>query len=103
MASVKRQSIDNGSWFDIDKATQFTEETTGDCSNEISVNTGSEWEHEDLYRTEKGAWVLNAYSAWQGSGESWELIDGQTAVDWLIRNDHDIPDDLKQLEKTNEV
>ncbi len=103
MATAKRQVIDNGSWFDLDKATKFSEDTNWDGRNQISVNTGSQWNHENLYRTAKGAWVLNAYSAYQGSGESWELIDEQSAVDWLIRNDHDVPEDMKPLESTHEV
>lgn len=103
MSNTKRQAIDNGSWFNLDKANKFKEDTKWDGRNQISVNTGSQWSHEDLYRTAKGSWVLNEYSAYQGSGESWTLIDDQSAVDWLIRNDHDIPNDLTNLESTHEV
>lgn len=101
--AAKRQTIDNGSWFDFNTAKQFRENTRWDGRNQISVNTGSQWDHEDLYRTAKGAWVKNSYSAYQGSSESWELVDDQYAVDWLIRNGHDIPEDLSHLETTNEV
>lgn len=100
---MQRQTIDNGSWFDLDKATKFQGKTRHDGRNFISVNTGSQWEHQDLYRTAKGAWVLNSYSSYQGRGESWEAINDQSAVDWLIRNERDIPKDLKHLESTNEV
>ena len=100
---MKKQAIDNGFWFSIEKATKFSENTNWDGRNQISVNTGSQWNHEDLYRTAKGAWVLNAYSAYQCSVDSWELIDNQIAVDWLIRNDHDVPENMKPLEITHEV
>ena len=101
---MARQTIDNGSWFDLDKATKFPESTRWNGRNHISVNTGSQWAHQDLYRTAKGSWVLNSYSAYQGSSESWELVeDNQSVVDWLIRNERDVPDDLKHLECTNEV
>jgi hypothetical protein len=100
---MARQAIDNGSWFDIDKATKFDGNTYHNGRNQISVNTNSQWEHQDLYRTAKGSWIFNDYSSYQGTRESWELTDEQSAVDWLIRNAHEIPDDLKHLESTNEV
>jgi hypothetical protein len=100
---MARQAIDNGSWFDLEKATAHKGSTWHNGRNFINVNTNSQWEHQDLYRTSKGAWVLNSYSSYQGSAETWEVIDNQSAVDWLIRNKHEVPDDLKHLEATNEV
>jgi hypothetical protein len=97
---MARQAIDDGSWFDMDKATVFLEATRWNGNNRISVNTNSQWEHEALYRTAKNSFVLNSYSAYQ---ETWERIDEQSAVDWLIRNGRDVPKDLQHLEATNEV
>ena len=101
--NMARQAIDNGSWFDVDKATVFMEATRWNGNNRISVNTNSQWAHEALYRTAKGSFVLNSYSDYQGSQETWEVIDDQSAVDWLIRNAKEIPKDLQHLEETNEI
>lgn len=103
LQEMARQAIDNGSWFDLDKATVFMEATRWNGNNRISVNTNSQWAHEALYRTAKGSFVLNSYSAYQGSQETWEVIDDQSAVDWLIRNERDVPKDLQHLEAVNEV
>lgn len=83
---MKRQALDNGTWFDIDKAEMFSEEKWWDGSNNISKATGSQWNHEALYRTANGRWVLNAWSQYQGSRETWEEIDNEAAARWLVSN-----------------
>lgn len=76
-------------WFNNDSATLYKENTRWDGNNHISVNTGSQWDHEALYRTKAGRWVLNTWSQWQGSEERYKFVDDATAKDWLIRNDQD--------------
>jgi hypothetical protein len=90
---MKRQRIDNGTWFDLSASMRWDEDTRWNGNNHISIATGSQWEHERLYRTRKGKFVLYAWSQWQGSGESWTLIDDGQAHAWLLRNghDHDVP------------
>jgi hypothetical protein len=83
---MKRQALDNGTWFDLDKAESFSEETYWNGNNHISIATGSQWEHQELYRTANGRWVLNAWSQWQGSRESWTEIDNEAAARWLVSN-----------------
>lgn len=78
-----------GCWFDKDKAEQFAEGQDHDGRNYISRATGSQWEHETLYRTAKGRWVLRQSSDWQGSRETWGEIDAATAAEWLVTNGHD--------------
>jgi len=79
-------------WFDIEAATKFCEDSYWDGSNSISVATGSQWQHETLYRTATGNWVLYSSSQWQGSSESYYAMDLAEAVPWLIKNNHDIDD-----------
>ena len=87
---MKRQSLNDGSeWFDIDKARQYREDTTFDGSNNISCATGSQWDHQALYLTASGRWVLNCWSQWAGTLDSWEEIDSESAVTWMIRNGHE--------------
>lgn len=87
---MRRRQItnDNGRWFDEDAATEFVEDTNWDGSNHISVATGSQWNHESLYRTAGQIWILHAWSQWQGSGESYEIITEDAAARWLSSNGH---------------
>jgi hypothetical protein len=75
-------------WFDVEKADEFDEDTNWNGSNNISVPTGTQTEHEILYKTRKGAWVLNEWSQWQGSIQTWKEIEGEVAAQWLIQNSH---------------
>lgn len=100
---MKRQAIDSGSWFDLDAASSFLESTDWDGRNEISCATGSQWDHETLYLTKKGKWVLNSYSAWQGSSESWEIVTDGVAADWLIQNRRQIPSILDNEVASHEI
>ena len=86
---MTRQIIDGGGWLDLDTAQQFAEKTAFDGRNHISVNTGSQWEHETLYRTTRGTCVLHSTSDWQGSRDTWTRLSADEAVAWLIRNDHE--------------
>ena len=76
----------SGSWFNLETAIQFVEDTRFDGRNQISVPTGSQWHHECLYYTRSGKWVLNEFSNYQGSLESYVQIDESDAIAWLIRN-----------------
>lgn len=86
---MKRIALDNGNWFDIEKATEFKEDSKWNGNNHISVNTGSQWDHQQLYLTASGNWILNSWSQWQGSIESYIIISTQEAAVWLSRNGYD--------------
>ena len=94
---MKRQSLSDGQWFDLDAAEKFEEATWWNGSNQISEATGSQWEHEALYRTKSKRWVLNAWSQRQGHGETWEVIDDDSAARWLVKNGEDHPDAAEQI------
>ena len=79
----------SGRWFDADKAEVFGEETWWDGHNHVSKATGSQFEHERLYRTASGKWVLQSWSNWQGTSESYVLVSGTIAAAWLVTNEHD--------------
>lgn len=80
-------------WFDESKAETFEEGRTWNGNNNISDATGSQWNHEDLYRTRKGSWVLNHWSQ-MGSIGTWMEIEDNEATQWLLKNGKEIPDDL---------
>lgn len=83
-----------GRWFETKSAEKFDESSWHDGQNFISRATGSQWDHEALYRTASGVWILNHWSQWQGSRETYEQVDDTTAVAWLIRNKRfdDVPE-----------
>ncbi len=86
---MKRQALDNGTWFDREKATSWKEGSYFDGNNHVSLATGDKFTHEKLYRTARGRWVLFAWSQWQGSRETWTEITDADAARWLVRNEHD--------------
>lgn len=90
----------SGSWFNPESSVLFKENTRHDGRNYISVATGSQWEHENLYYTRSGKWVLNAFSQWQGTLPTYERIQEHDAIMWLISNSHQDLDELPESVRT---
>lgn len=93
MDNITRQNVTDeegnlAGWFALKKAQCFDEATYWNGKNHISVPTGTQWEHEELYRTRKGRWVLHTWSQWQGSSDGWEFLTEDEATTWLILNEH---------------
>ena len=83
---------------DTDRATKhWTEDTRWNGNNHISLATGSQWEHETLYRSRKGRFYVEHTSQWQGSTPHVNWVDNQTAVSWLLANGHEVPEELAAL------
>jgi hypothetical protein len=88
--NMKRQVMDDGRWFNINKAIEFEERTYFNGQNHISMATGSQWDHEALYRTVSGRWVLHRSSQKiQGYSGSWSEIDNDGAARWLAANGYE--------------
>jgi len=73
---------DSGRWFDKDKAEFFDE------------GWDRKTDHEGLYRTHFGKWVLNSWSQYPGTTETWELVSDEFAAKWLITNERDCDSDI---------
>ena len=86
---MNRQSIDGGGWINLETAKKFVEDRNFDGRNMISAATGSQWEHEVLYRSLGGVYVLHTWSQCQGSRDTWERIGMHNAVAWLLSNDYE--------------
>ena len=94
---MTRYKMDGGGIVDTDRASAtWREATRWDGRNHISVATGGQWHHEQLYRSRKGRYYIERDSQWQGSTPSAEWISKRSAASWLLANDHEIPDDLKE-------
>lgn len=92
--------MDDGTVVKTENATQTWDEATrfDGHSNRISVATGSQWDHETLYRSRKGRYWIE-HTSQRGSKEYAEWIGNHAAAQWLLHNQHALPEDLKALEE----
>ena len=84
----------NGKWFDAENAGLFKEDSWHDGQNWISYATSSQWGHESIYVTKAGVFILNHWSNFQGTHETYEIISKAKAAEWFVRNnykDEEIP------------
>lgn len=88
--------MEDGTIVKTENATASWEEATRwDGRNRISRATGSQWESETLYRSRRGRYWIEHTSQWQGSTPWAEWVSPQRAAAWLLANDHEVPDDLR--------
>lgn len=97
---MARYKMDDGVVVETDNSLNaWNEEREWDGKNRISVNTGSQWEHETLYKSRKGRYYIEYSSDWQGKLSSAEWIAPKVACVWLLANDYspsEIPNDLHE-------
>ncbi len=84
--NIQNENREVVGWFDADAAITITEGQTFNGSNMISDATGSQWDHELLHLTKGGRWVLNKWSQWQGTRETYESVEVEEAFMWLLAN-----------------
>ena len=90
--------LEDGSLVDTKKAKQQWDEATyWNGSNHISKATGDQFLHETLYMSSKGRYYIEHDSQWQGSLPSATEARPEEAAKWLIKNEHDLPEDLAVL------
>ena len=91
-------SMSDGTIVKTENATHSWDEARYfDGRNMISVNTGSQWHHERLYRSRKGRYYIVRWSNYQGSQDSAEWISREEAVRWLLLNKEDLHEELESL------
>lgn len=99
---MTRYAMDDGTVIDTDKSTQsWDEDTYWDGRNHISKATGSQWDHQTLYRSRKGRYYVEHTSQCQGKRDHVEWVSREVATQWLLSNGHELPGDLSDLE--NEI
>jgi hypothetical protein len=68
----------------------FAEGKYSDGANTVSVITRTPFEHEGLFRTPDGVWVLNCWSRLEESRETFRFVGEAEAKNWLLRSEvHD--------------
>lgn len=89
----------DGSLVDTRKAVAHWEESSfWDGRNQISKATNDQFTHEDLYKSSKGRYYIEHSSQWQGSRHYVTECEPEEAAAWLILNEIELPEDLKQFE-----
>lgn len=97
---MKTYKMEDGTVVNIDNAQQSWEEASDwDGRNHISRPTGSQWEHQTLYRSAKGRYYLVHESNRQGTPPHAEFITPAQAAAWLTLNGRDLPPDLVDAAK----
>lgn len=92
---MSKYRMDDGTVVNTDNATaSWNEETRFDGHNHVSVATGSQWEHQRLYRSRRGRYYIEHWSQWQESMPRAEWVSDHAAAAWLLANDYDLPDGL---------
>ena len=76
----------SGKWFSSETAELFKKETYHNGKNWISKSTGSQTEHEYLYSTKGGRFILNSFSNYQGIQDTYEEISNEEAAVWFSKN-----------------
>lgn len=89
---MSRVNVTGDGWFDPDAKTAraWPEGTRWDGNNMISLATGRQWDHEELWLTAGGRWAVRWWTQWQGGAPAhtrWVTPD--EARDWLVRCDYD--------------
>ena len=92
----------SGRWFDIETAKRWDEAVIlADDGTPISRATGNSWEHEVLFLTKNGTFLLFSGSDRNPSLSTFDIIEPEKAVHWLLSNNHH--DGIDQLEYSAEV
>lgn len=89
----------DGTVVDTEKAQDsWGEATYWDGRNHISKASGSQWDHQTLFKSRKGRYYVLRSSDWQGARNHVEWISDEEATRWLLHNEHKLPADLQPLE-----
>jgi hypothetical protein len=79
--------------------TNWNEDRDWNGSNHIGRSSRSQWHDQTLYRSRKGRYYIEYRSRVQGQMDHAEWISPQAATRWLLLNEYDLPEELKQYEE----
>ena len=91
--------MEDGRIVNTDKNTgTWEEETDWNGNNHISRSTGSQWDHETLYRSAKREYYIVSESQMQGVMTTARWITNEEAAKWIELMDRTMPAELQVLE-----
>jgi hypothetical protein len=92
--------MEDGTVIDTANATLWWEETSDwNGSNHIGRSSSSQWHDQMLFRSRRGRYYVEHTSRVQGERDWCEWVSKEEACRWLVLNEHDLPDDLKEAEQ----
>jgi hypothetical protein len=92
-----RYKMEDDTVVDTDKATAtYEEKTDWDGRNQISRATGSQFDHQTLYRSAKARYYVVHTSQWEGKLPSAEWISPEQAAAWLVLMGAEVPPELEE-------
>jgi len=103
---MSRQALTDGSgsWFDPEAADHYDEISIFNGSNHISMATGTQFDHECIYRTKSGKYILHKYSQWQGKMDTFVQVSKEEAARWFAKQGiKDHPEELSTIVDTFEI
>ena len=93
---MTRYRIGDGTIVDTENASHhWHEKQDWDGRNYISRATGTQWDHQRLYRSRRGRYYVENTSQWQGTHATVEWISEQEACRWLLLMNHNLPAELE--------
>jgi hypothetical protein len=93
-----RYQMPDGTVLDTENARNSWEEAKRwDGNNRISVPTGRQHEHQQLYESRRGRYYLVHSSDYLGAPERAEWVDERRATAWLLLNEHGLPEALQKF------
>ena len=96
---MARYRMSDGTIVDTDNSSKNWDEAQDhDGQNWISRHTGTQWNHERLFRSRKGRYYIERSSDWQGTTSACEWISNEEAARWLLLAEVTLPDELATLE-----
>lgn len=90
-------NANSGRWFDLDSAKRWDEARVyADDGTPISLATQNSWEHETLFLTRAGRFIMHCLDEHNPSLASFVEYSLEKSVDWLLKNGY--PDDVAKLD-----
>ena len=93
---MARYRMSDGMVVDTEKATaEWEENTRWDGRNHISLATGTQWDHQQLYRSKRGRYYIVHWSQWSTPTAEW--VSNEEACRWLLLMGAELPAELATL------
>jgi hypothetical protein len=92
----------SGRWFDVDASKRWDEARVyANDGTTISRATRKSWEHETLFMTIAGTFIIHCLNERNASLASFAEYDGKKAIQWLLQNGY--PDEASKLDYKGEM
>ena len=89
---MARHAMEDGRIVDTELAkSHWKEKEEWDGTNHVSVITGTQGEHEELFQSSKDNFYLVRRSVWKGNREIANFVTEEAAAKWLLTCGHELP------------